>query len=331
MLMAAFALSTTALMGCGGQPSQQSAATDDSQTEAAASTESVEAALGNGGVATGDVPSLTNADVAGYYLQDGATDLAFCVYQLDGNGTITFSVVAGDESMERKGTYEIHDGKIYMNIPEGETFELQGTTYKANAIKDGEITFENGVLTTKDASSGATRTYKKISDSEYQQRIKTATEKSPKKIAVGEQVTGDGYSFTVDSFEFQDEVYPSDTSGYYTYWEHEDDHDYLVADVTYTNEGTEYQVPGGATAALLTIGDNKYNATIETDGGPRTSSSYSLDPKETGRIIVLASIPDAAREEDAEIKLTWAFPRDGSLLQYSFSNDEDNVFYILTK
>ena len=58
--------------------------------------------------------------------------------------------------------------------------------------------------------------------------------------------------------------------------------------------------------------------------------SYTIDPKVTGRVIVSASIPDAAREEIGEVRLTWAFPKDPKLLSHYFGNDNESVRYILT-
>lgn len=323
-LLAASLVSALALVGCGGSGTQQGGADDAAQTSGEITTAEE--------VPQVEETTLTNADVAGIYLLDSEVknDALFIVYLFDEDGSFTIRLVAGDAAMDRKGTYEIRDGKIYVNVPKGDSFELMGNTYTASAIEDAEVLIEDDALTTDDIGSNQ-QNGRKITKDEYDQLAQKAAEAGPKKIAVGEAVSGDGYTFTVNSFEFKDEVYPSDTSGYYTYWQHEDDHDYLVADVTYVNDGTEYQVVGAATAALISIGENNYNATIETDGGSRTSSTYSIDPKDTGRVIVLASIPDAAREEGAEVKLTWAFPKDGSLMNYRFSNDNDNVRYILTK
>ena len=60
------------------------------------------------------------------------------------------------------------------------------------------------------------------------------------------------------------------------------------------------------------------------------SNTYTIDPKVTGRVIVSASIPDAAREEIGEVRLTWAFPKDPKLLSHYFDNDNESVRYILT-
>ena len=324
-----------ALAGCGGQAAPQTEANsgtaEDQQTAESASTSDAEAALSGSGIAIGDEPALTNADVAGIYLldQETPTDVMFTIYLLKKDGTFVTRIIAADTSMERAGTYEIRDDKVFANVSAGEPFELAGKQYTAKEIKDAELVIKDGVLTANGIGSG-TQTAKKITRAEYDQLVAKAAEAGPKHISVGETVSGDGYTFTVNSFEFRDEVYPSDTSGYYTYWQHEDDHDYLVADVTYTNDGTEYQGPAVATAALLTVGENKFNATIEVDGGSRTSNTYTIDPKDTGRVIVLASVPDAAREEGAEVTLTWAFPKDPKLLNYYFRNENESKMYILT-
>ncbi|MBP3894117.1 MAG: DUF4352 domain-containing protein [Atopobiaceae bacterium] len=334
-------LTALLLAGCGGSSaSQDNAAGADQASEETAAQEvsaaDAEAALSGSGLSVGDEPGLTNEDVAGIYLLDSEieNDALFTVYQLKKNGTFVLRGYAAGESTERTGTYDIRDGKVYINLPEAGsgTLRIQGQDldYTAPAWEDVETTIEDGKLTIPADGKRNEITGRKITREEYQQLVAKAAEAGPKHISVGETVSGDGYTFTVNSFEFRDEIYPSDTSGYYTYWSHEDDHDYLVADITYTNDGTEYQSPAASTAALFSIAGNNYNPTIEVDGGSRMSRTYTIDPKDTGRVIISASIPDAAREEIGEVSLVWVFPKDPELLSYYFSNDNESVRYILT-
>lgn len=288
----------------------------------------------SGEVDAAESASLSMKDVAGIYVHDGSPESVVAIYQLKKDGTFIMRIHAGDSSIEREGTFEIRDGKVYANVPEGPSGEINvmGTPTKveAAAIVDAELVIEGDTLTTNDIGKNGVTAHK-VSKEEYQALVEKAAAIAPKTIAVGETVTANGCTFTVNSFDYQDEVYPSDTSGYYTYWQNEDAASYLVADITYTNDGTEYQVPGYATGAMLYVGENQYQATIETDGGSRTSQSYSIDAKATGRVIIVASVPDAAREAGGDVKLYWVMPRDGSLLNTYFSNDNDNVIYILTK
>lgn len=116
--------------------------------------------------------------------------------------------------------------------------------------------FEGDTLTTDDIGNSPLTAHK-VTEKEYKALVEKAESLAPKKIPVGEAVSRDGCTFTVNSLDFQDEIYPSDTSGYYTYWQHEDGYSYLVADVTYTNDNTEYQVPGYSTGALFYVGGKK--------------------------------------------------------------------------
>ena len=47
----------------------------------------------------------------------------FFVFQFDDDGTFTNSIIIQDASLDRVGTYEIRDGKIYVNLPELEKSE----------------------------------------------------------------------------------------------------------------------------------------------------------------------------------------------------------------
>lgn len=315
--LAVFALtSVLALVGCGGSSSQETGETDGGQA------------------ALEEASGLSKEDVVGYYLLDGASDAIFTDYQLKEDGTFVMEICAAGSSVERTGTYEIRDGKVYVNVPEGESGEItvKGTTMNisAKAVEDAELVIEGDTLTTSDIGQNGV-TAQRITSEKYQELVEATAAFASQTIAVGEAVNTDSYSFTVDSFDYHDEVYPSDTSGYYTYWEHVDGHSYLVADVTYTNQGTDYQVPGYSTQAILKVGENNYEASIETDGGNRTSASYSIDPKDTARIIIVASVPDAAIEEGGEVKLIWSFPRDGSLLNSYYRSANESVEYVLTK
>ena len=288
----------------------------------------------SGEASSAEAASLSMKDVAGIYLLDGSPETVVTIYQLKEDGSFIMRLHAGDSSIERTGTFEIREGKVYVNSPEGPSGEIdvQGTPMKltTGAIVDAELVINGDTLTTDDIGKSSVTAHK-VTEEEYKKLVEKAAALAPKKIAVGETVTADGCTFTVNSFEFRDEIYPSDTSGYYTYWQHQDDYEYLVADITYTNDGTDYHVPGYSTGALLYVGENKYTADVETDGGSRTSKSYSIDAKATGRIIIFAAVPNAAIEAGGELKLYWVMPRDGSLLNTYFSNDNDNVVYILTK
>lgn len=68
--------------------------------------------------------SLSMEDVVGIYALDGTPETVVTIYQLEDDGTFTMRVHAGSSSIERKGTFEIRDGKVYVNIPKGESTEI---------------------------------------------------------------------------------------------------------------------------------------------------------------------------------------------------------------
>lgn len=327
------------LAGCGGASSGGAAQSGDAAEPSVSGAISgdEEAAQTEGAtVAEEEAPALTYADIAGWWKLDSeegddSSEAAFVVYRFKKDGTFILRAVVADSKLDREGTYEIRDDKVYVNVPEGASSEVNGTTYTANEIKDAEITFDGDKLSAEGISDNKTIVAHKITKEEYRELVAKAAEFAPKSYGVGDTISGDGYTVTINSFEFREEIYPSDTSGYYNYYADEEGKTYLVADVTYTNDGTEYATPGWSTAAFLFVGENKYQAQIDVDGGSNTSQSYSIDAKETSRVIVFASIPDAAIEEGASIQLTWSFPKDGSLLNTYYKSSNDNDFFHIVK
>ena len=329
--VATAALTLSLLCGCGGATSSAPATDDAAATEETAEevVEEVE-----------EEPQLSVEDIAGYWQPDEMSQFVdkgwFGAYRFKKNGTVQILIYVYDSAYIRTGTYEIRDDKAYINIPEDADLgriTIQGQSYDVNSseIKDAEVTVDGKEMTVDGVSKNGPYSLKKISKKKFLELKEISAAAGPKRVSVGDTITADGYTFTVNSLEFQDEIYPSDTSGYYRYYVHEDNSDYLVADITFTNDGTEYAVPGYSTGAQIKVGENKYSASVETDGGTNILKSYSTEAKDTSRIIIYASVPDAAREEGGDVSVTWLVPKNSSLLNTYFNSNDEHVMYVITK
>lgn len=266
-------------------------------------------------------PTLDPSEVSGYWILNGGKgvdDGILAAYWFDENGTFVMKANVLGVTLDREGTYRIEGDKVYVSVPDGGEGHVDvpsggsgtatGIDIKINAIEDGEVTIDGDVLSTRATSTkGELITANRISEEQYQEYFDQVSALGPKNIAVGESVETPTVSFTVNSFSLVDEIYPSDTSGYYSYLSDEEGKTYLLAEVTFTNEGTEYCSPGYATEVMFNVGENTYNGSVEVDGGTRFSKVYSVDPKETSVLYIYCSVPDAALDS-GDIKMTWTVP-----------------------
>lgn len=287
--------------------------------------------------ATPFAPSgLKQADVIGYWIMQGSGDTSFdtlikkgmfqSIY-FDENGGLKLTARVQDATVDREGTYKIDGGKLTISIP-----GMQGSSgaISAKAIDNAEVTIEGDTLKTNAiASDGSETVAKKTSDEQYQKYVEQCVALGPKKTGVGETVTTDAATFTVNSLSYVDEIYPSDTSGYYTYQTHQDGKSYLCATVTYTNNGTDYANPGYSTQANFSVAGNNYSAEVEVDAGSRFGKSYSVDAKDTATLYIYAAIPDSVKDT-GETKLTWSLPKDPSKGHSYYSKSDSHDEFVFT-
>lgn len=90
---------------------------------------------------------------------------------------------------------------------------------------------------------------------------------------------------------YVDEIYPSDTPGFYSYFAHQDGKSYLLARVTYTNIGTEYALPGYATEASFEIAGNKYSGKIEINADLALGAITTSKRKIRQLLLFIVSFP----------------------------------------
>ena len=290
---------------------------DSAANSAATSASSANAASSQKEEQTPAEETLKPEDVQGYWVvqKSGGISLdemldsgMLNTFAFDSNGKFTITARILDSTLDRTGTYKIENGNLFVSVPKLEKQSEGKVSLSAKAIENAEVTIDGDTLRTKGISSDGSETVaKRVSEEQYQQYVEKVLEKAPKRPAIGEEVSTDTSTFTVNSLEFVDEVYPSDTSGYYSYLEHQDGKSYLLASVTYTNNGTEYAVPGYATQASYSVGENKYSAEVEVDGGSLFSKTYRVEAKDTAQIYIYCLVPDSVRDS-GDVTLTWNIP-----------------------
>lgn len=293
------------------------------------------------GLASCTAPSLPEEDVIGIWstTESNGTSVSdmnekgiYVLYGFDEDGTFTMTALAQDQSLERKGTWEIDGDKVLVNVPAAGNATAENEeaiiSLSADAIENAEITIEDGKLVTNDIGD-RTVTAERIDDARYQEILDHAASFAPQKISIGEQVAGNACTFAIDSLSYQDTILPSNTSGYYTYYDDQPNSTYLVARFNYTNTASDYAVIGYATSAVFEVGGNRYEASIELDNGTLFGKSYRLEAQQSGTGIIYASIPDSVKDSP-DVTLTWSIPNDAQYMQTFYQNSFDSTDYQLT-
>lgn len=295
--------------------------------------------VGCEGSAATTEPTLEAADISGHWVVDGSGSSnldemlkigMMTELQFDEDGNFKLVAHLEDAKLERVGTYRIEGERVYVNVPEMEKQSSGSLSLSGKAIEDGEIVIDGDTLTsTVITSDGSETVAKKVTDEQYQAYVDQIVALAPKKVALGATVTADLVTFTVGSLSYADEVRPSDTSGYYTYLPHQDGKSYLVATVAFSNNSTEYMVPGYSTQASFSVGDNQYSGTIVVDVGPRSGQSYRVEAKETTQMCIYCLVPDAVMNSGA-IKMTWSIPTEQTYMSTYFKSSFPHVEYVFT-
>lgn len=266
---------------------------------------------------------ITEEDVIGSYnvtsLGDDANSKGlYTLYEFGSDGAFKMTGYAKASSLERQGTWKLEDGKVLLNVPADDS-------NGAKEIKDAEVEIVDGELSS-DGIGDDPVTAKKLTDEELKVINEDIASYAPKVISVGEQVDSDYYSFTLQSLSWEDEIYPSDTSGYYRYQADENGKTYLLAKVSYTNLDNEYAVPGYATKAEFQVDGNSYSSTIAVDGGKNFMQSYSVEAQETATLYIYASVPDSVKDS-SDVSLTWSIPKSDQYFQTYWQSSFDSTTY----
>ena len=136
-------------------------------------------------------------------------------------------------------------------------------------------------------------------------------------LRLGETKATDDYELTITSAGWQDEVYPNTDSGQtYMYFADEDGKSYYVVEFTYKNLGDSFyqmkSIAGGTTTEQSIKFNDKYAYGVDVYD-PDVSSlftsaiTYSIEPFDTKRFYLIASVADEIRESFKCADLTWQF------------------------
>ena len=303
---------------------------------------SASTASGNGSGASAQAANASGgntikaSDLAGHWVAEkigsqSKDDLLkvgmLCVWEFDENGTFKMTNRLNDKTLERTGTYKIEDGKLHVSLPEMKEQISESIKLSGDAVDNAELIVDgDSISSTEISTDGSETVVKKVSDEQYQEYVDKVVALGPKRPVIGEPVEMETATFTVNSMSYVDEVYPSNTSGYYTYMKDQDGKTYLLVDVSFTNNGTEYAVPGYATQAVFDVGGNKYNGEIAVDGGTNFYKSYSVDAKDTALIHIYCAVPDSVIDSSNGASLTWSIPTSDAYMRTyykpSFEHDD---------
>lgn len=274
-------------------------------------------------VGTWNVTQMS-ADNSGSSAEELNAKGLYILYRFDDDHSFhMIGLVQGVETI-RDGTWEIYDDTVHINVEAD-----NGGSLKADAIEDGVVEVSDSTLKTDAIGNGHVEA-EKVSEDEVARIYEQSQSFGPQQVSLGEEVVGDGYTFTILSLDFVNEIYPSDTSGYYRYYQDESGKTYLCARVKLTNDSPDYAGFCRATSAEFNVGGNKYSASVEQDINRGFWSMYTLDAKDAGSYIIYASIPDSVKDS-SDVVLTWSFPKSANHLQSYFNSSNDNVSYVLSK
>lgn len=143
-------------------------------------------------------------------------------------------------------------------------------------------------------------------------------------IEFGQKVVIDGIiEFTLDSCSWQDEIYPSDISGAYSYYSDEPDETYLVIRGSMTNlSGESYDVDSLQDSDILVNEKYSFSVSIEAEEPDGASFSRSTKPLQTVNLIIYAGISDGVKEIFEDGVITFNILNDPSRIQYVFNSDD---------
>lgn len=139
-------------------------------------------------------------------------------------------------------------------------------------------------------------------------------------ISFGQLVETENYAFTLSGVEWTNEIYPPDTSGYYTYYPEEANKTYCLIKGTFKYlGGTQFDFRNTSAQFSNMNGKYEFSASPEYafDGGVGSNgldwigNTYALEPLAEVPVYIYASIPDEIANNFEEGTFTWRF-RDGA-------------------
>lgn len=187
-----------------------------------------------------------------------------------------------------------------------------------------------------------------ISDKTGETKKEEEPEEVPEEEEAGEQVTeqktvklgetftvGDTLEITLESSEWVETIYPSDTSGGYSYYEDKTGEKYFVIKGKAKNlTSSAMDIEHMQESELLVNGTYKFTANIEAEDLDGRGFFDSIKPLQTLDIIVYASVSDEAYEicDSVKVKmLIWddADEKENSEYPYFYSDRHSHGIYTL--
>lgn len=156
-------------------------------------------------------------------------------------------------------------------------------------------------------------------------------EKKAEKIALSETVTiGDVMVLTFESAGWADEIKPSDTSDFYSYYEDKEGEKYFVIRGKVKNIAGDDLDIGYANQSKIVVND-KYKADIriEVEESDGTSFYGDVKPLQTLNIVAYASLSDEVFNICKNIRCEFDFLNDSAYINEFFDDDmPHDSFYI---
>ena len=248
--------------------------------------------------------SSIGEEIAGRYRSTYSTDATYEYFVFSADGAAKYACLAyGEESTVCEGTWAENDGNVLVSLPEVKKFKNGRWTSSFDGMTDVSFTFSDGEASYYSAD-GQLHTRPKITDEEYQEYVLASKEIAPVSSKVGKTFKRDKfYSFVVESISFQDTILPSDTSGYYEYYEAKNGNTFVVARVKFKKK--EYCAFGTSdTNAYFKIDGKTYGASVIADDLNGTKYYYGMD---SGTFYIYAEVSDKILNAK-KIKLIWELP-----------------------
>ena len=139
------------------------------------------------------------------------------------------------------------------------------------------------------------------------------------KFNLNETISNDFMEVKFTSFNTSFDLKPTDTSGFYSYYEGEKGKQYFMLEGTFKNTGTFAEGPHNSVAKFIFDDKYEYSANIYTEQDNSLNSLYTTDPFETNRLVIAAKIPDELLNQYKTVKVMWGITE-------CFSYTKDNKY-----
>ena len=155
--------------------------------------------------------------------------------------------------------------------------------------------------------------------------------KEAKKLALNETITiGDVMELTLESSEWVDEIKPSNTSDFYSYYEDKEGEKYFVIKGKIKNIAGEDLDLDYINQSKIIVNDTyKADVRIEAEEGDGTSFYADVKPLQTLNLVAYASLSDEAYNICKDIRCELDIVNDSAHINKFFSNNTPHdSFYI---